>query len=315
MDGHTSAIEICAGEHVVQLYESDAQLVHAVCPYLAAGLRSDETAVIVATSEHRHAFEAALIDAGVDLQRAKASGALLALDAQETLSAFVHDREIDREACERVLRGLLDQAGRRGRPLRLYGEMVALLWRQGDVLSAIELERVWNALAREREFSLFCAYEASVVSAPCDAHALRQMRDLHTSMLSGSAPICGGAEPADRERTFELSADRDAPHEARMLLLHALKEWRKDALADDASTVLGELAANAVLHVGLPFTVTLKLKRLELLIEVSDPSPAADRIVPRSMRGLGIVAAICSRWGVTHTASGKVVWGELPALA
>jgi hypothetical protein len=154
-------------------------------------------------------------------------------------------------------------------------------------------------------------------SAPFDAAALRQVRDLHTSTLGGGAPMCGGSEPAERERTFALAADRDAPHRARMLLLDALREWERDeeSLADDAATVLGELAGNAVLHVGLPFTVTLRLRRFRLFIEVSDPSPAANRIVPRSMRGLGIVAAICSRWGVTHTASGKVVWGELPAPA
>lgn len=313
-----TAIGTSAGEHIVQLYQSDAELVHAVRPYLADGLRCNETAVVIATSGHRHAFEAALVDARIDLEQAKASGAFVALDAQETLSTFVRDHEIDREACVRVLRGLLDHAARRGRPLRLYGEMVALLWRQGDVFSALQLERVWNELACEREFSLFCAYEASVVSAPCDADALRQMHDLHTSTLSGSAPICGASEPpAGRERVFELSADRDAPHRARTLLLDALREWERDdeSLADDAATVLGELAANAVLHVGLPFTVTVKLKRLKLLIEVSDRSAAVNGIVPRGMRGLGIVAAICSRWGVTHTASGKVVWGELPALA
>ena len=41
--------------------------------------------------------------------------------------------------------------------------MVALLWHQGNVAAAIELETLWNDLAEDRRFSLLCAYPAQVV--------------------------------------------------------------------------------------------------------------------------------------------------------
>jgi MEDS: MEthanogen/methylotroph, DcmR Sensory domain len=54
--------------------------------------------------------------------------------------------------------GLLDRAADGGRPVRVYGEMVALLWGAGNVASTIALEDLWNELAEVRAFSLFCGY-------------------------------------------------------------------------------------------------------------------------------------------------------------
>ena len=52
-----------------------------------------------------------------------------------------------------------------GRPVRIFGEMVALLWERGLVLAAIELETYWNDLARKLPFDLFCAYPSEAVMA------------------------------------------------------------------------------------------------------------------------------------------------------
>ena len=46
-------------------------------------------------------------------------------------------------------------------PVHAFGEMVALLWDEGNVTAAIELESLWNDLAEHRTFSLYCAYSMS----------------------------------------------------------------------------------------------------------------------------------------------------------
>ena len=43
-------------------------------------------------------------------------------------------------------------------PIRVYGEMVDLLWQEGNSDGAIRLEILWNQLASAYEFSLLCGY-------------------------------------------------------------------------------------------------------------------------------------------------------------
>ena len=46
-------------------------------------------------------------------------------------------------------------------PIRIYGEMVAVLWAQGNTRGAIRLEELWNELAATYAFSLLCGYPMS----------------------------------------------------------------------------------------------------------------------------------------------------------
>lgn len=86
---------------------------------------------------------------------------------------------------------------------------------------------------------------------------------------------------------------------------------------DAALLVASELATNAVVHAGTALVVGFEVHRTTLRVEVRDGAPtallagaaAADA---ESGRGLGIVAACATAWGVTHDATGKVVWAELP---
>ncbi|MDP8931195.1 MAG: MEDS domain-containing protein [Actinomycetota bacterium] len=53
-----------------------------------------------------------------------------------------------------------------GRDVRIYGEMVALLWEEGNILAAMALEDLWNQFAGSRAFSLMCAYPMNA----CHSH-------------------------------------------------------------------------------------------------------------------------------------------------
>jgi hypothetical protein len=45
-----------------------------------------------------------------------------------------------------------------GAPIRAYGEMVDVLWRQNQTAAAMRLEALWNDLARIYQFQLLCGY-------------------------------------------------------------------------------------------------------------------------------------------------------------
>ena len=42
--------------------------------------------------------------------------------------------------------------------VRAYGEMVDVLWQNGQDVAAIRLEMLWNKLAATQAFSLLCGY-------------------------------------------------------------------------------------------------------------------------------------------------------------
>src|SRR5688500_13309677 len=77
--------------HIVQFYDGEEMLYDAVAHFLAAGLRADEPAVVIATDEHRSAFCFRLAALGVDVGAALRKGNLKLVDAREALSLFMVD--------------------------------------------------------------------------------------------------------------------------------------------------------------------------------------------------------------------------------
>lgn len=151
----------CGHEHLVDFYETDEHLIATVAEYVIPALRGYEAAIVVATADHREAFAAEIRAAGIDLDEAIADWRYQALDAAEVLSRFMVDGAPDPVRFREVAEELLDNASAGGRGVRVYGEMVALLWAAGDVTSTIALEDLWNVLGAEHGFSLFCGYPIS----------------------------------------------------------------------------------------------------------------------------------------------------------
>ena len=296
------------GDHVVQFYERDAQLVECVGEYLTDAVHDGSVAVVIATAAHRAAFEGYLRDAGVDVAARRDEGTLVFHDAAATLAQLMRDGCVDRYAFFEVSGDIVREAAATGRPVRAYGEMVALLWEAGDVIAAIELETLWNELATEVPFSLYCAYRSESVAGHEHADALQQVCDLHS----------GAVTLPPFETTWRFAAEVTAPADARRLLTETLRRAGHDGdLLDDARLVLSELAANAVVHAHSPFSVSILSRDSTLRILVRDES----QIVPTmhtdsssmmpSARGMQLIAALASRWGVDVTPDGKVVWAEL----
>src|SRR4051812_6564572 len=76
-------------DHFVQFYERDECLVDSVSAFVGAGLRADDAAIVIATSDHRAALEEQLRADGFDIASLCASGQYLPFDAAETLSQLV----------------------------------------------------------------------------------------------------------------------------------------------------------------------------------------------------------------------------------
>jgi signal transduction histidine kinase/ActR/RegA family two-component response regulator len=150
-----------ASEHFVQFYEGDAFLIESLADYIGDGLKQGDGCVVVATLAHRQDLEARLIADGLDVGAAVGAGQYLALDAAETLAGFMSGGSPQAGLFEQVVGSLVARAAEGRRGLRIFGEMVALLWAEGNRDGALRLEEFWNGLhgsSAAPPFSLFCAY-------------------------------------------------------------------------------------------------------------------------------------------------------------
>jgi hypothetical protein len=306
-----------AGHHVVQFYSHDEELAERVVGYLLEALGGGGVAVVIATPEHRREFEDRLRNAlggDADLAAARDSGTYLALDASRTVRELMPVGRLDRVAFDRVIGGLIRQAGTGGRPVRAYGEMVALLWDDGLVNAAIQLETMWEELGRTHSFSLFCGYPASSVTGDGHLGAFATVCRLHQEVVGLSAAGASGSGAPGAVRTYPFS--RDAPAVARHFTVGTLRDWGAGDIADDAALVVTELAANAIVHAHSAFTILLSARGDLVRISVRDARPLAAApgaaLVPAPLHGLGVVDALASRWGVESLGTaGKTVWVEL----
>jgi anti-sigma regulatory factor (Ser/Thr protein kinase) len=296
--------------HVVHFYAHEEELSDRVAGYLLGALNRDGVAIVIATQAHRQAFEARLTDAGADLAEAVRSGAYLALEAGQAADAFVRDGRLGHDGFERMIGGLIGQAGRGGSragPVRAYGEAVSVLWDAGLVSAAVELEQLWDDLVRRHSFSLLCGYPADSVMRSGHLDEFAEVCRLHREVVCGS--------PHAAKRTFAFSTE--APAAARHFAVGTLRRLGAAEQADDVALVVTELAANAVVHAHSAFTVDLAIRPDVLRISVRDdgpvPSRAAGPALPAvPLHGLGAVAALASRWGVEPLGlDGKAVWVEL----
>jgi hypothetical protein len=155
---HVDWNAVRGAEHFVQFYESDEFLVEAACGFVGAALRDGEIAIVVATPDHRREIERKLAEEGIDLSAAEASGHYIARDARETLSEFMVGKRLDDERFDAVIGQMVGQLAENGPHIHAFGEMVAVLWEEGNREGAIALEQKWSVLAQQHQFALLCAY-------------------------------------------------------------------------------------------------------------------------------------------------------------
>ncbi len=146
--------------HAVRFYNDSDSLCRIVGEFVGAGLEHAEPALVIATPEHAARIDDCLRARGLDTDALKQDGEYVTVDARDMLSTFMRDAMPDPGAFRRNLSEVIKRMlrGREQTPVRAYGEMVDLLWKDGLEAAAIRLETLWNQLANTHDFKLLCAY-------------------------------------------------------------------------------------------------------------------------------------------------------------
>ncbi|PLS74954.1 MAG: hypothetical protein CYG61_09975 [Actinobacteria bacterium] len=130
-----------------------------------------------------------------------------------------------------------------------------------------------------------------------------------------------GMEGADASAiTAELACDPKSASLARRLVANALTDAGHGAMVEQASLLVSEAVTNAILHAGTPILLTCSWTGSSVRVEVHDGSPVLPGVrhynaEATTGRGLSLVAALASRWGVEAGDHGKTLWFELGTSA
>ena len=173
--------------HGVRFYYDSDGLCQIVADFIAEGLNVGEPAVIVATSAHGARIEALLARRGFNIASLKRSGDLFVKDAPMLLSQLMVD-SMPHPARFHCTVGpvIKTAAGERARKVRVYGEMVDVLWKAGATDAAAQLETLWNGLASTHAFTLLCAYALDGIGHT--AH-ISEICGHHTHVMSANGDV------------------------------------------------------------------------------------------------------------------------------
>lgn len=159
IDTFWGALSAC--DHCVQIYEDDSGFLDALEGFVAGGIRQGDAIILIATPAHLTGLELRLEASGFDVAAATRRGQYFALDAEATLAKFMRDGWPDEALFAEVIDDLLLRARCQHRKVRAFGEMVALMWAEGQCGATVRLEHLWTRMCERESFSLFCAYPKS----------------------------------------------------------------------------------------------------------------------------------------------------------
>ncbi|MER5897862.1 SpoIIE family protein phosphatase [Streptomyces sp. NPDC001876] len=128
-----------------------------------------------------------------------------------------------------------------------------------------------------------------------------------------------GSPRAPRLHQYIHQADPEGLSDARAIVRQALTDWDMAALADDAELVTGELLVNVLLHTEGGAVLTLEVlpepvRRIRLSVQDRSsvwPRRRTPGETSTSGRGLLLLDAVATRWGIEPRGEGKAVWCEM----
>jgi PAS domain S-box-containing protein len=181
-------------EHFVQFYENDEFLIESLSGFAGAALRDDGSSVVIATPEHQSELNRKLVACGIDVAETEASGRYVVLDARATLSQIMSGRSIDDKRFDEHIGGVIGRMTKNNRRLHAFGEMVALLWDDGNRDAAIQLEHQWNKLAVQHRFALLCAYPIASFNGSATGDGIQDVCSCHSKVLPAESYSAANSE-------------------------------------------------------------------------------------------------------------------------
>jgi hypothetical protein len=200
-------------DHIVQLYQDQEFLNRAVCRFAAGAIANGEGIILVPTAAHWEAFRPRLEVEGVDVAAAQNRGQLTVVDADELLPRFMRDAMPEAPVFMGLAADVITNAREAGHypKVRWWGEMVNILWEQGNVAGSMSLEDQFDRIANHHEIAIFCSFVMDNFNSEVHSRLLPRLSQNHSHLI----PV---EDYARLERAVaEALRDTVGPNDARVL--------------------------------------------------------------------------------------------------
>jgi DNA-binding NarL/FixJ family response regulator len=146
--------------HEILIYSDEVVLLESFTRFVAAALKAESSAIVIATKSHLDYLCQALKADGLDVDGAIQQGSYISVDLADMPSTFMVTGWPD---LVRSFEAAYKAAKAEHPCVALCGECAGRLWAQGHVDAAIRLEQLCDDLAKTRDVHILCAYPASTV--------------------------------------------------------------------------------------------------------------------------------------------------------
>lgn len=224
--------------HGAQFYDDLPFLALRVGTFFAEGLGGGGAVVAVARRAHLAAIRAVLVDLGLDPAVLANTGRLVMLDADATLAALSTDGDPDRVKFRTLIGDVLGAVRAQSHgTVRVYGEMVDVLWGAGRAEAMLEVETMWNELACEQPFELLCGYRMGAFAEGQHVHTFQRVCAAHTHVMPTEQLVDIPLDPQTGAKLVDLE-QRARALETELVHRRAVEDRLAQLLA-----VSGDLAA------------------------------------------------------------------------
>jgi hypothetical protein len=172
-----------SNDHIAQTYQDESFLLEAVGHYVRAGLQRDEGVVLIMRKAHWTSLVIQLDELGAGLLAAVERGQVASYDANETLAGLMKDGIPDESPFHHMVGNVVGGMQRRYPRIRVFGEMVDILWRDNRRDAAVELEKLWSGLTRTGPFAQLCGYRVDPMDRAVYGGPFEALCNSHTHLI------------------------------------------------------------------------------------------------------------------------------------
>ncbi len=155
--------------HELLVCLDDAVLVHGLARFIVAALNSGSAVIAMVFESHRDSLLRALHAQDVETDVVLRRGDLFLLGSSDVLARITVDDWPDASLLSKTVGDLIGEAAKDaiGEPRRVVmcGECAPILWEQGKVEAAIQLEHLWNQVTRTLGADTLCLYRWTALTS------------------------------------------------------------------------------------------------------------------------------------------------------
>lgn len=209
--------------HIVQLYQDEEFYGEAISHFAAEGLVRGESIILVATQPNWLTISARLESKGFDTTDLFGRGQLTLLDANETLAQFMAGSMPDGSIFKPLAKEAIRRARRDGKypAVRWWGEMVNVLYVDGNGRGSNRLEEYFDEVAHEETVAVFCSFLMDKYDPLIYDEAFGDVCRTHSHLIPTQDYV------SHREAVNRAVAEVLGPIKGR--LLHSLTSWSGEA--------------------------------------------------------------------------------------